>query len=66
MPLKTQKLRSTALIQASYNTDTETLTLWFANGQSYDYPAVPEDIYDGLTTANSPGSYYSTFIKDQF
>jgi hypothetical protein len=58
---------STAVHGARYDPETRTLFLQFASGaQVYEYPGVPEHIFEGLLAADSKGQYYNTYIRDQF
>ncbi|NML06703.1 KTSC domain-containing protein [Sphingomonas sp. G-3-2-10] len=58
---------STAVRAASYNPQTATLTLWFTSGgQAYDYYGVPLRVFEGLLNANSKGSYFNAYIRDQY
>jgi hypothetical protein len=34
--------------------------------KTYEYPNVPEHIFEGLLTADSKGRYYASYIRDQF
>ena len=56
-------LQSTSLSFAEYDEDSETLTITFSNGRSYDYSPVPRQVYDELLAAPSAGTYYATRIK---
>ncbi len=58
---------SSALASASYDPDTQTLTVTFKGGaQSYTYPNVPADVWEQFVTADSPGRFWRESIKDQF
>ena len=57
---------STAISSANYDAGQQALTITFKTGASYTYDNVPQDIYDGLVQADSPGSYWRSSIKDQF
>ena len=46
--------------------DNETLIIEFKRGGSYQYDDVPEEIYNELIEADSPGSYYHKNIKGQY
>ena len=60
-------LRSSAIRRAEYNDVTRTLTLWFVDsGGPYYYYNVPRNIFDGLLSARSPGTYYNLYIRDQY
>ncbi len=58
---------SSALSGAQYDPDTQTLTVTFKGGStSYTYPNVPPDVYEQLTTADSPGRFWRESIKDRY
>lgn len=63
MPVTNFALASTALRSASYNSDTQVLTVSFRSGQDYTFEGVPEDVANGLRDAQSPGSYFHQNIK---
>lgn len=63
MPTEHANLGSSVLSRASYDSDTQTLTITFRKGGSYTYEGVPQDVFEGLRDADSPGQYYSTQIK---
>lgn len=66
MPILNESLNSSAITQATYDTDNETLTLAFMSGQSYTYEGVPLETYEGLIRTGSPGRYWHLNIKDRF
>lgn len=60
-------LNSSAVHAASYNTNTATLTIWFQEGKrGYDFFGVPETVFRGLVTAQSPGTFYNDYIRDRY
>lgn len=59
------ELNSSMIKQASYDAMTGILTL-VMNGGTYRYLDVPQDIYDGLLTAESAGKYFAQNIKGKF
>lgn len=59
-------LRSSNLASAEYNEETKTLTITFKSGSSYTYSGVDQEVYDGLLSAASPGTYFASQIKDKF
>lgn len=62
-----QHFNSTAVQAASYNPQTDTLTLWFTSGgQGYDYYNVPQHVYEGLLRAPSKGQYFNAYIRDRY
>ena len=63
MTIKSSPLNSSFLSSATYDDDTQALTLNFTKSGSYTFQGVPPDVYEGLTTAQSPGQFYHTNIK---
>lgn len=58
---------STALHAADYNANRSILFLQFTSGAKiYEYPGVPQRIYDGLLAASSKGRFYNAYIRDQY
>jgi KTSC domain len=66
MPLERQRLKSSAILLAEYDTDTQELTLTFSNGSSYDLSGVPPDLFNALVSSDSPGRYFNTYLKGQY
>ena len=62
----TATLRSSALAAASYDTETETLTLDWQSGATADHDGVPQDVYEQLVASASPGRFYHAQIKDVY
>lgn len=60
---ETFALSSSALASASYDPDSEQLTVIFTNGRSYDFEGVPASVVEGLKHAGSAGTYFNTQIK---
>lgn len=58
-----QKLNSSAIESASYDTTTRILTIEFKGNREYDYPDVPEYHFHSLLKAESAGRYFNQFIK---
>lgn len=62
-----QILGSSAIHAVEYNACSLVLTIWFQHGaRGYDYFGVPQWVYDGLLHAPSKGTYFHTFIKNQY
>jgi hypothetical protein len=58
---------STAIHGAAYDTKSSVLYLQFTSGaRVYDYPGVPQYIFDGLLAASSKGVYFNRYIRDQY
>lgn len=49
-----------------YDSESETLKVWFLNGSAYQYLSVPFAIFEGLKDAPSVGSYLHQNVKGQY
>lgn len=56
-------LDSSNLSGAEYDPDTGSLVVTFRSGGAYRYLSVPENVYEGLVSAPSPGRYLNEQIK---
>jgi hypothetical protein len=59
-------LASSNLAGYDYDPDTQTLQIRFKSGRTYSYASVPQGVVDGLGTADSPGQYFNSTIKDVY
>lgn len=66
MAKRTITLQSSAILSASWDDQTKAMQITFTNGRTYDFPNVPEDVFDGLAAAPSAGRYYVENIKGVF
>jgi hypothetical protein len=66
MAVETADFGSTNLDNAEYDTDTETLTINFYSGGTYEYSSVPQAVWEGLRKAGSAGRYFHRVIKPRF
>lgn len=57
---------SSHLQSATYDKESEDLTVTFQDGQGYRYLNVPPSTYRGLTLAGSAGSYFHRNIRSRF
>lgn len=62
----TQTPESSNLSKFGYHAESQTLTVVFTNGGSYQYHGVPASLVDGLTAASSRGSYLAQHIKKAY
>jgi len=46
--------------------DGDTLTVEFHNGDVYDHPGVPYEVYAALMAASSKGAYYTRYIRRRY
>ena len=58
--------KSEHLAQVDYDDDTQTLTITFQDGRSYEYDSVPVTIFQGIQNAPSAGSYFHRQIKNSY
>ena len=63
---ETTILSSSNLASATFDPDTDTLTIEFNSGDSYDYFNVPQNVYRSLTLAGSAGDYFNRNIKGRY
>ena len=63
MTIDHQFANSSMLLMASYNSDTNELTVTFTNGKPYTYVDVPRSIWDELIIAKSAGAYFNSIKK---
>lgn len=57
---------SSAISAIGYDKPTQLMRIQFIQGDIYSYCRVSENIYLGLLTATSKGTYYDRYIKDKF
>lgn len=57
---------SSNIVQADFDPLTETMTVLFVTGDTYEYYGVSRDIYDQLVTAPSVGKFFMKSVKNQF
>lgn len=60
------QLKSSNLASVDYDHDNRTLKVEFKSGKSWTYVNVPKEHYNGLLTANSPGSYFYNHIRNVY
>jgi hypothetical protein len=54
---------STTIDMVGFDPDTQTLGVSFRNGAEYHYYNVPVNVFEGLRSAASPGSYLDGYVK---
>jgi len=59
-------LNSSNLRGFDYEPRSRMLKITFTSGRTYVYNDVPQDVVDGLASAESPGRYFSSSIKDTY
>ena len=67
MAVKTLNLNSSSAISsASYDSEAQTLTIVFVNGNSYTHDGVPDYLINDFEAAPSPGKFWNSRIKGVF
>jgi hypothetical protein len=56
-------VRSSVLASVGYDSATATLEVAFVEGAIYQYFEVPIDIYAGLISASSHGTYFDAHVR---
>lgn len=59
-------LTSSNLKGADYDPSTSDLAIYFLKGAVWVYHQVPYTVFHDLVTSESPGSYYSVYIKGTY
>lgn len=59
-------LDSSAIEAVDYNEFTCNLTIYFHDSGGYTFYGVPWDIYLGLISADSPGTFYNRYIRGRY
>jgi len=59
-------LNSSAIQAAGYDPSLQEMTIQFTSGGTYTFYRVPEEIFHGLITAASPGSFYHAYIRGRY
>ncbi len=57
-------VQSSNLASVGYDATSSTLEIEFHSGGIYQYDGVPQEIYDGLLSADSKGKYFHRNIKN--
>jgi hypothetical protein len=55
--------KSGHVVEAAYDPDQRELKVTFKNGNAYTFTGVPMQVYEGLTTADSPGKYFYNVVR---
>lgn len=57
---------SSNISEFSYDDETDTLTVVFQSGDSYDYMNVPKSVYRSFGLASSKGEFFARQIKNRY
>jgi hypothetical protein len=65
-PTVSASLKSSNLSEAEYDPFMRVLTLRFRKGGVYEYVDVDRSVFEGLRSAESPGQFFLTYVKNQY
>lgn len=57
---------STNIAKVSHDSDTDTLTVDFVSGSTYDYMNVPASVYRAFQGAASAGQFFIRQVKNRY
>jgi len=57
---------SSVVAEIKYDNVSHTLSVVYVSGLVYDYKNVPEEIYAGMKTAFSKGTFLNKYIKGKY
>lgn len=58
--------KSKAIKRAEYDQDTGRMQIWFPRSGPYDFCGVPIEVWEELLQAPSKGTFYNSYIRDQY
>lgn len=64
--IATVAVNSSAIREVRYNYESSKLFITFMRGAEYEYPDVPEYVFNGFLQANSKGQFLNKFIRNEF
>lgn len=60
------RVSSRAISAVGYDHGTQQMRIRFVQGDTYAFCRVPQDVFDGLLSAGSKGTYYNRHIRDKY
>lgn len=52
--------------RCNHDPESKVLTIWFKNEKEYQFADVPDEVFDGLISAESAGTYFGKEIKGKY
>lgn len=59
-------IKSSNIVESTYDTSNKTMTIKFNNGIEYEYKEVPHEIYVQFRMAESQGKFFSSKISKNY
>src|SRR5215211_5427774 len=66
MAMLMKQLASSSILATGYDQESGTLAITFKGGATYHYEGVPQELAEGLESAESPGTYFRHAIRGQY
>jgi KTSC domain len=60
------RVNSSAISAVGYDENSRRMKIRFKQGDTYDFCRVPSNIFQGLLSARSKGTYYNDHIRDKY
>lgn len=64
--MQRKQVQSSDITSIGYDVNLNILEIEFLSGGIYQYLSVPENIFYGIMSASSHGSYFHQFVKDKY
>jgi len=64
--MERKSVSSSSIGSIGYDPDSQTLEVGFVKGTVYQYPGVPQEVYEEFLASSSKGSYLNGMIKVRF
>lgn len=64
--MQRQQVKSSNIASIGYDQSLFILEIEFLNGEIYQYINVPDNIFQGIMSASSHGTYLNQYIKDRY
>jgi len=64
--IEMHEVESSNIAAVGYDSETETLQIRFHSGKTYQFYGVPDNLFEGLLTAESVGKYFAANVRGQY
>lgn len=64
--MKMIPVQSSAIRAVGYDLSTMRMDIQFIEGETYPFCGVPQNVFEGLLSARSVGTYYNQYIRDRY
>lgn len=60
------RFQSTALMSGDYDRASQTLSVTFRNGRTFELTGVPPDEWEAFCASPSPGAFFNSVLKGRY